>query len=256
MRRPWDRREDESSRAFDCFATYRDLGAGRSLAKTAEIVYGSGAKRGQLEKWSSHHAWVERARAWDEQRDLEKQMVRHDIEKERAIDRAQREAAIMDGILEVREEALQRAKFALKWPMVHQRVVEYDDEGRPVEIHYYPSDKWSLSTVRSLFEIIVHDLEGGGAAAEAPVGEIDYSGFSDEELEVLVRMGEKVRFLRPGETPAGLPGARGKSLLDADGDEYVMDPQAPPPKNSRIIEDKQGNPRLISDDEGDERPPR
>src|SRR4051812_47002363 len=65
----WERRPDESTRAYAAFATYRDLGAGRTLAAVASKHGGrpGGVKRasGRYVKWSARHEWTARARAYD-----------------------------------------------------------------------------------------------------------------------------------------------------------------------------------------------
>jgi hypothetical protein len=64
---PWTKREDETSRAYDVFCVYLELGPReRSLQKVCEEL---GKKSGyvrHLERWSSEHDWVDRAAAWDE----------------------------------------------------------------------------------------------------------------------------------------------------------------------------------------------
>lgn len=64
--KPWDRRESESSKAYEAFCIYRDMGTDRSLAKVAEEL----SKSEQLMKrWSYTHGWVERAAKWDDEQD-------------------------------------------------------------------------------------------------------------------------------------------------------------------------------------------
>lgn len=53
----------ESARAFQAFATYRDLGAERSLERTAQVLSKSSRV---LAEWSSKYEWAARARAFDE----------------------------------------------------------------------------------------------------------------------------------------------------------------------------------------------
>lgn len=62
----WERREGETSRAWQAFCVYRDLGPNRSIAKTGEKL---GKNRVTLEQWSSKNEWVKRAAAWDAEQD-------------------------------------------------------------------------------------------------------------------------------------------------------------------------------------------
>jgi hypothetical protein len=65
---PWEQQPGESTKAFEAFATYRDLGAKRSTARVAQKL---GKSKTLTDRWSSQWMWVERVRAYD--RDLDKQ---------------------------------------------------------------------------------------------------------------------------------------------------------------------------------------
>lgn len=78
----WERQEGESARAFQGFATYRDLGPSRSLVATAQIL--SKTKQGTLAPWSVAWGWVERAGAWDDECDRN-QRARDEVERLEAI---------------------------------------------------------------------------------------------------------------------------------------------------------------------------
>jgi hypothetical protein len=80
MPHPWDRRPKESVAAYRAFLVYRDQGLDRSLT-AVKAVYAqrptkeSGARRPDLERWSSRYQWVERCRAWDNHVQAEKDKV-------------------------------------------------------------------------------------------------------------------------------------------------------------------------------------
>lgn len=59
---PWDRQPRETSKAYEAFQVYLDLGAQRSTRKTAERLSKSEAL---INGWSAKHGWPDRARAWD-----------------------------------------------------------------------------------------------------------------------------------------------------------------------------------------------
>ena len=63
---PWRRHPDETAKAYAAFRCYRDLGAQRSLVKVGQKW---GDHRTLIERWSHKHAWVIRARLWDEHQD-------------------------------------------------------------------------------------------------------------------------------------------------------------------------------------------
>lgn len=63
---PWERQPEETTKAFEAFRVYRDLGAERSIAKAGKQL---GKNRVTLEGWSSKFNWVERVAAWDAEQD-------------------------------------------------------------------------------------------------------------------------------------------------------------------------------------------
>jgi hypothetical protein len=62
----WERREDETSKAFAAFREYLDLGGGRSLAKVGRKL---GKSTKLIERWSAANEWVRRAEAFDNEQD-------------------------------------------------------------------------------------------------------------------------------------------------------------------------------------------
>ena len=59
---PWERQPDETAKAYEAFAIYRDQGSRRSVRSVGRE---SGKSRALMERWSSSHRWVERAAAFD-----------------------------------------------------------------------------------------------------------------------------------------------------------------------------------------------
>lgn len=66
----WERQPEESARAFQAFAAYRDMGAERSTAKVARAL---GRTKALCDRWSSRWGWVARVDAWDAEQDREQQ---------------------------------------------------------------------------------------------------------------------------------------------------------------------------------------
>lgn len=58
----WERQTDESAKAYEAFASYRDMGSERSIRAVAHKL---GKSSTIIARWSSAWNWVERARAWD-----------------------------------------------------------------------------------------------------------------------------------------------------------------------------------------------
>lgn len=61
----WDKREDESAKAYEWFCRYRDMGPDRSHDKLHQKYSESTSKKSVTLRWSSKYAWVERAEAYD-----------------------------------------------------------------------------------------------------------------------------------------------------------------------------------------------
>ena len=62
MHNPWDQQEKESARAFERFALYRDMGAGRSLRKLAQDLE---LNLTTVADFSTKHKWKDRTAAFD-----------------------------------------------------------------------------------------------------------------------------------------------------------------------------------------------
>lgn len=66
-RYPWDRREDESGKAYLAFIGYRDMGtAKRSLKRLPSQIGRPDTYKPVVERWSVKYRWVERVTAWDD----------------------------------------------------------------------------------------------------------------------------------------------------------------------------------------------
>lgn len=77
----WERQKGESTKAYEAFTIYRDMGASRSCRKVAEQL---GKSTGLLERWSRVHEWQKRVSAWDAEQDrLARQAQIDEIKKMR-----------------------------------------------------------------------------------------------------------------------------------------------------------------------------
>lgn len=76
MSKPYDKLPDESSKAYEAFAIYRDMGTERSIEK-AWKRYSQSDKRvpGYIGDWARNFNWVIRAAAYDEYVDAQARKV-------------------------------------------------------------------------------------------------------------------------------------------------------------------------------------
>lgn len=76
QRRIYDRLPDESVKAHEAFAAYRDMGAGRSIDAVVQKLNKS---RTLISRWSGQYNWVERAAEYDDYIDIQ---ARKKVERE------------------------------------------------------------------------------------------------------------------------------------------------------------------------------
>src|SRR6516225_5535833 len=84
MPSPWDPWPGESAKAYAAFCLYRDLGPRRSLDAASRSYHGSErqgspGKRpprasGTIRRWAQRWSWLDRARAWDQERERLKEL--------------------------------------------------------------------------------------------------------------------------------------------------------------------------------------
>ena len=93
----WDKREDESSKAYEWFCRYRDMGPDRSHEKLDQMYSEGVSKRSQTLRWSSKHAWVERAEAYDAYLDA----IKRESNEDRVRKTAEEHIDVADKIMEL-----------------------------------------------------------------------------------------------------------------------------------------------------------
>jgi len=98
---PWERQKGETSRAYEAFTVYRDMGANRSQSKTSKKL---GKNSRTIADWSTKYEWVKRAAAWDAEQDrIARQAQVDEIKKMR-----KRHADLATAMLVKAAKALQR----------------------------------------------------------------------------------------------------------------------------------------------------
>lgn len=77
-KRIWERLKDETTKQYEAFCVYRDLGTDRSLRAVAEKL---GKSEQLMSRWSAKNHWVDRSTAWD---DEQERIERETAQKEQA----------------------------------------------------------------------------------------------------------------------------------------------------------------------------
>lgn len=139
---PWERRENESSKAYDAFAKYRDMTKPRSIRKVAQELSKSGSL---ISRWSSEHEWVKRVDAWDAEQDrIARQAQLEEIKKMR-----KRHADLATAMLVKAAKALQRIP---------------DDEIRPGDVSRMVETASKLERIsRGDVGEVIEERDGGSA---------------------------------------------------------------------------------------------
>lgn len=97
---PWERQPNETSRAYEAFCVYRDMGPGRSINKTGRSL---SKNRTTISEWSVKYEWVRRTAEWDAEQDrIARQAQIDEIKKMR-----KRHADIANAMLIKAAKALQ-----------------------------------------------------------------------------------------------------------------------------------------------------
>jgi hypothetical protein len=112
-RQPWDRRPDESKRAFDAFVLYRDT-PDRRLASVAKALVPP-CSTANIGRWVSRHQWQQRASDWDCHVDEEQ---RAELARGR-VARRRRQLQLASALQSVAAHALRelQAKIEMRLPL-------------------------------------------------------------------------------------------------------------------------------------------
>ena len=190
--RAWERQEGETSRAYEAFSAYRDLGSARSLAKVGQLL---GKSTGLMERWSAAHAWVDRVAALEARDEIVRREAVEEYLTSQAEDHAEREGRIAEILLTVREEAAKQALAIVTWPLSEQRILQEDEDGNEITVIVMPA-RWSKNTAIGLAR-----LAAGAVPGLAPVREDsdeadagwDLSALSVEEIQTFLALSQKIR---------------------------------------------------------------
>lgn len=193
--RPFERQPGESSKAFEAWKCYRDLGADRSLAKAAETYYGTSKNLAQVGVWSSRFDWVQRARAHDDWMELTRRQAIEEWQETRAHGFAERQGRLLERLMEQAEKAADNADEMLRWPISEQRILKEGENGEDVTVIIMPA-RWNKATVKTMAELMANAATGRWCAApEQPQeleGEFDLSPLDLDEQRQLQALLDRI----------------------------------------------------------------
>lgn len=147
MAKPWDRRDNESAKAFSAFEIYRAMGPSE---RSLDAVRQEAGKNPRLiERWSQRHEWVKRVTAFDDS------VAKVAAEKEHA-----KRVKELDEMRE-RHRAIGRLAIA----RVAKKLSEETDDGKPTLPIESTVDVWRLGKLGLVLEQSGH--ESGTAPGRA-----------------------------------------------------------------------------------------
>lgn len=123
---PWERIPGETPKAYSAFLAFREMGSQRSLRKLAMSGDERTSHLRQMATWSSQHAWVERAAAYDEH--IAREGMAAEIEAVRQMRQRHAQAA-----LALQAKALQRLQTLNPDHLAAKDVVVFIKEAVAIE---------------------------------------------------------------------------------------------------------------------------
>lgn len=181
--KPWDSLAGETSTAYQRFVSYLELGPDRSLTKLCAELGRPKGYRSMLRDWSARNAWVDRARAYDDD-ELQQGLDVRKIDRERgrqvAVDRIRRNMTILSDLAEGRMQP-------------GDQEVRVDRHGQPMTITTTDTDgnTKTLAVTRPLvtphvrMRAAVHQL---GLAGVTTPKRIEITGVEGDAAKLQVRM--------------------------------------------------------------------
>lgn len=114
----WDRRDNESAKAYAAFCEYRNMGVERSLNAVSQNLAKS---LPFIKEWSSKHEWVKRAEEWDAHQE---EKSRRSMEKARLEIENQwrdRQEQLRQQEWDYAQKLIEKAKAMLDFPLAQKQ---------------------------------------------------------------------------------------------------------------------------------------
>jgi hypothetical protein len=201
--RCFERQPGESSRAFEVYKFYRDLGPGRFIDLAYRISTGhqEGPKRapGRWKSWAREHDWVGRVQAMEDHHEMIRCEALEQHEQRRATYLAARVEALREQNFLNEERAaalttkfLDRAEQLLdELPLVRHTTVREGENGKPAICKVEPASKNAIADIERL-----HRIATRNEPTKVDTRTYDFESMSDQELERIAAGEDPARVLR------------------------------------------------------------
>lgn len=164
----FERQPNESSKAFEAFRLYRDMGPERSAEAVAKKL---GKSRKGLDRWSSRFSWVDRARAWDDFLDAKQRAAEAKKLEGEAAKWAARKAEHQNKLWERKVKLEEKLHAMLQFPLAETRTAD----GRTI----VKPTRWTFGEAARLTEAITK-LER--LAMGLPTDKTEHTGPDGEQI--------------------------------------------------------------------------
>lgn len=148
----WERQEDETPKAHAAFRVYLELGAGRTVAATAEKIRASVVN---TERWHRNHDWKSRALAFDQHTERVAQAARDRVTATTAAEWERRRLADLESIYQGGLKMRARGLNMLDYPLTTKKTTETEVSADDKTIIHHNTIKpanWTFATAGSLVE--------------------------------------------------------------------------------------------------------
>lgn len=180
---PWERRTDETDRAYAAFCVYRDLGPNRTVRDAYRQATGHpGATQasGNYSAWSKRFEWSRRASAWDDRIQQQRQATIEATVRRDAVVWAEGRDKAARGALENGELLLTAARTLARFPVADRKEVKGDDGTTLTVIEPLGQKLLLAAKVSALAYQMMRDaIDHAGTVAEAEVDYRDDPEFAD-----------------------------------------------------------------------------
>lgn len=176
----FDRLPKESTKAWEAFVYYRNLGSDRSLDKVRRQYSDKPSYMALVARWSSRYSWVKRARAFD---DYIERKSRIQLESRLPLWEARREASLEANLL-LAAQIRNRLQEMINHPLLRQ-VTRVEGEKT---VHVTEPAGWTWNTIVNGAKAVA-ELEAGTIAEglmEADLESFDVESATEEELREFI----------------------------------------------------------------------
>lgn len=173
----WRQRKNESAKAYEAAKLYFELGAERGIEEVARRLHKS---RTIIARWSSRHAWVERARDYDAHIAVIQQIAIDKVRETEARKWAERESQIKEDGWELFLACKKKAQEMLLFPVSRKQIAQ---DGKQTVIE--PAE-WNFNTARLMADTAV---KIGRLTVDLSTEnlDIDFSRLTDKQLAAAKR---------------------------------------------------------------------